>query len=325
MNNTVAWCFFLYVVFYIPLIYLSNSSVDDIFKQNADIWGKPLAILPVSTALSCIAASLITVFTGWWKTWIEDKQAAKAALQASPFTACVLSFVPLAYAIAPPNAILSTLSTMKAGSLLVSVPKAITGASASTRIKISVGACIVAILMGVLGKLFDIHDHKLVWKGVVIGFSIAGQIIALLYMGAYSGRLHFMATHKKSVAFFSLEHLAAPFIAILIMALASPFVPALALGFKLWGNWKLWALGGCSQIVGLAGGWILVGRQLSSVAMVLNRSAAVLAGVTLTLFQSYQKGFNAHTIFELLSAGVVLSVLATLPSDKQAPTFASIR
>ena len=59
--------------------------------------------------------------------------------------------------------------------------------------------------------------------------------------------------------------------------------------------------------------------------MVLNRSAAVLAGVTLTLFQSYQKGFNAHTIFELLSAGVVLSVLATLPSDKQASTFASIR
>jgi len=313
--STIAWCFCCYIIFYIPLIWLSNSSSLP-----------PLSILPVSTAVSCIAATVITLGTGWWRSWLADKEAAKAALQASPFTACVLSFVPLAYAIAPPNAILSTLSTMKAGSLLVSVPKAITGASASTRIKISVGACIVAILMGVLGKLFDIHDHRLVWKGVVIGFSLAGQVVAFLYMGAYTGRLHFMGTHKKSIAFFSLEHLAAPFIAITIIALAAPFVPSLALGFKLWGNWKLWALGGCSQFVGLAGGWILVGKQLSSVAMVLNRSAAVLAGVTLTLLQSYQKGFNAHTVFELASAGVVLTVLAALPADgKQPPTFASVR
>jgi hypothetical protein len=122
-----------------------------------------------------------------------------------------------------------------------------------------------------------------------------------------------MSGHKKSIAYFSLEHLAAPFIALAGMLFASFWSKDLALGFTLWGNGKLWLLGLCSQAAGLAGGWILVGRQLSSAAMVINRSAAILAGVALVLMQGCR--LDMARGFEFASAVMVPVVLAMLPSE----------
>lgn len=294
-DPVVLACFVGYFLSYIPLIYLSNTS-----------GLPPLAVLPVSTAVSCIAAAGITLLAGWWRSWNQDPGGCRAALRAAPFTAAILSLVPLAYAVAPRNSILATVVVMKIGSVAVTLLRYVGGAAAGIRVKLAAAGCAAAVLCAAAGKYLESQEVAL------SGYS---ALVAVLYVASYAGRVRQLSRHHQSVAFFSLEHLVAPFLALAAMWVASWWVPPLSDGFGLWRRWDLWALGGCSQVAGLAGGWILVGKRLSSAGMVVNRSAAILAGTALTLMQGCAWG--ARTKLELLSAACVPFVLALLPSERR--------
>lgn len=285
MKDRAVWvAFVLYLLFYVPLILLSNGS-----------GLPPLAVLPVSTASCCVFALLVAAVGGWWR-YAGPSRDRTAALRASPATGAIVLLTPLAYAAAG-AAVLATLTIQKAGSILVTLWHKVGGTAqrpdgqaleVPARVKLAAVLCVVAIVVAAYGNAIVGLVLGRGWSGGALSW--AGLLIAGLYVVNYAWRVKMMVGHK-SMAFYAIEHLLAPHFAMAVIGLAGlaglaarragtpiPLLEQIVLGFQLWDRLDLWALGLCSQAVGLAGGWILVDRALSVGAMTLNRSAALLAG-----------------------------------------------
>ncbi len=303
-------CFFAYLLSYVPLIYLSN---------HAGV--PPLAILPISTISCCLCAGVVALTTGWWKLLLVPSAARSAGISATPYNAAIMLLTPVAYAVAGPAASLATLTLMKLGSLLVAMPQRVTGSRAGGWVLAAAGLCCVAIVGAAYGTSLWSWSRGGPWLG--LGLSGAGIAVAVAYWACYGKRLQKMGPYKHSLPFFSAEHGFAPLVAMAMLlaavgvywglyGLGIPTGPLgdLADGFSLWRRWDLWALGAFSQLVGLTGGWILVGRTLSGSAMTLNRCAALLAGVVLVAMQ------GCHFTIEHSGALVVPVVLALLGRSK---------
>lgn len=311
-RDWLVWvCAVLYIFFYVPLIYLTTSS------------GLPaLAVLPVSTFSCCLFAVLASLVGGWWRLLWSPDAATKAGFSASFANGLLILLVPLAYAVAGKAHVLATMTVMKAGSILVSIPALIAGAAAARRTKIAALLCVGAIVLASYGHSVWSWLHGKPWEGGALGST--GAVIAVGYLLAYTWRLFKMGKFKHSMGFFAAEHVPAPFWSLSILLAGfgaawaldrfganASFLDDIVLGFAQWSNWRMWVLGLCSQAVGLAGGWILVDRQVSAAAMTLNRSAALIAGSLLVLLQG--------TRFSLEQAGaaVVPVVLLLLRSERQ--------
>lgn len=278
--------FAAYAVAYVPLIYLSN---------HAGV--PPLAILPVSTFSCCIWAVIVTLALGWRKHLAPSPERI-AGRRASPYTAAIMLLTPTAYAVAGALHTLATLTVMKVGSLMVALSRRAGVQRTTPRVLAAVLLCAMAILLAAYGPATWSWAAGHPWAGSTL--SAVTAMIGAAYMVAYRKRLQWMGPHKHSMAFYVSEHLGAPFLAMgaLTMAAGAGFwcrrlgyrvdlLEQVIQGFGLWRHWDLWTLGFCSQVVGLAGGWILVGRTLSSAAMVINRCAALLAGSVLVALQGF--------------------------------------
>ncbi len=284
---SVELCFLLYPAAYAPLIHLSNHS-----------GLPPLQILPVST-VSCLLFSLLIV-SGfkWWPNLRlpEGKSARRAAMAAVPATAAIMLMTPATYALVTAAQLLSTLTLMKVTSIGVAIPTYIAGSRAGGKVKLAAGLCMAVILTATFGVPLWKLAHGGGWTGPSLGWPVVG--LSAGYGAAYAQRLLKMGPYKHSMPFFVTEHVGSPPLALLFLgflalvglisfAIGHPLGLLLdvAEGFTLWTRLDLWALGFFSQVVGLAGGWILVGRKLSAAAMTLNRCAALIAGAFLVVVE----------------------------------------
>ncbi len=314
------WFFaFGYFAAYIPYSATTKAVSSGLLEGKAPISG--FELLPISTLASLVGMLVFLTAMRWWGyagkakvLGFEIPAPNRWTFLSGLATAMIIGTTTLAYTFSGVSIVFMML--LMRGGVLVIAP--VVDAISGRRVRwfswmgllFSLGALVAAFL-----------------KDMGFQLTVIAMIDVGLYLASYFFRLRFMSKLAKSddpkqtIRYFVEEQLVATptvvtVLAILaligqgetLLAIRAGYTSVFAAGLGV----HVILIGLFSQLTGIFGGLILLGRQENTFCVPVNRSSSILAGVLASTSLTLLFGKAPPSAYELVGAGLIISAILFL-------------